>query len=98
LADSVWPTINEKKWQSFSDEQKKWVMAAIEEARAACDRQNLDNESKLVSFFKDQGLTIIEDPDREAFQKYAKNSYQNDSKEISKDWDWDLYEKIQAIK
>jgi tripartite ATP-independent transporter DctP family solute receptor len=98
LADSVWPTINEKKWQSLSDQQKKWVLAAIEEAREACDRQNLDNEAKLVSFFKKEGMIIIEDPDRAAFQKYAKNSYQNESKDISKDWDWKLYDQIQAVK
>ena len=98
LADSVWPTINEKKWKSLSSTQKKWVMAAIEEARNACDQQNLDNEANLVSFFKKEGLIIIEDPDREAFQKYAKKSYQTESKEISKDWDWKLYDKIQAVK
>lgn len=98
LADSVWPTINEKRWQSFSADQKKWVITAIEAARVACDNQNLDNEAKLVKFFKDKGLTIIEDPDRDAFQKFAKNSYKNVSKEISKDWNWDLYEKIQAMK
>jgi TRAP-type C4-dicarboxylate transport system substrate-binding protein len=98
LADSVWPTINEKRWQSLSADQKKWVMTAIEAARVACDNQNLDNEAKLVNFFKDKGLTIIEDPDRDAFQKFAKNSYKNVSKEISKDWNWDLYEKIQAMK
>jgi tripartite ATP-independent transporter DctP family solute receptor len=98
LADSVWPTINEKKWKSLTAQQKKWMVAAIEAAREACDRQNLDNEAKLVSFFKDQGMIIIEDPDRAAFQKYAKKSYQNDSKAISKDWDWKLYDKIQAVK
>ena len=98
LADSVWPTINEKKWQSLSKKQKGWVMSAIEEARKACDRQNLDNEAKLVEFFKKEGMVIIEDPDREAFQRYAKNSYMTESKEISKDWDWDLYEKIQTMK
>lgn len=98
LADSAWPTINEKKWQSLSGQQKQWVLTALEEARKACDQQNIDNEAKLVSFFKKQGLIIIEDPDREAFQKYAKASYQNDSKDISKDWDWALYEKIQAVK
>jgi tripartite ATP-independent transporter DctP family solute receptor len=98
LADSVWPTINEKKWQSFTSQQKKWVMAAIDAARKACDRQNLDNEAKLLSFFKKKGMVIIEDPDRNAFQAYAKESYQNVSKEISKDWDWKLYEKIQAAK
>ena len=43
-------------------------------------------------------MNIIEDPDREAFAEYAKNSYQTESKEVSKDWDWELYDKIQAMK
>jgi tripartite ATP-independent transporter DctP family solute receptor len=98
LADAVWPTINEKKWKSLSKQQQKWVIEALEEARKACDKQNLENEASLVDFFKKEGMIIIEDPDREAFQEYAKNSYQNDSKDISKDWDWDLYKKIQAVK
>jgi len=52
----------------------------------------------LCDFFREQGLIIIEDPDKEAFAEYAKWSYQNESKEISKDWDMELYEKIQALK
>jgi len=73
-------------------------MEAIEVARKACDEQNLANEAKLVEFFKKKGLIIIEDPDKDAFQKYAKNSYLTESKDISKDWDLDLYEKIQQAK
>ena len=98
LADSVWPTINEKKWNSLTSQQKEWVMEAIEAARESCDRQNLDNEAELVSFFKKEGMIIIEDPDRAAFQEYAKNSYKTESKAISKDWDWKLYDQIQAAK
>lgn len=98
LADSVWPTINEKKWSSLSDQQKAWVLEAIDAARNSCDEQNLGNETKLKDFFKSKGLVIIEDPDKEAFQKYAKNSYLTDSKDISKDWDLKLYEEIQAAK
>jgi len=98
LADSVWPTINEKKWQSFTDQQKSWVLEAIEAARKACDDQNLENEGKLKDFFKSKGLIIIENPDKAAFQEYAKNSYLTESKDISKDWDLKLYEEIQAAK
>jgi len=43
-------------------------------------------------------LIVIEDPDKAAFAEYAKWSYQNESEDISKDWDMDLYEKIQAEK
>lgn len=43
-------------------------------------------------------MIIIEDPDIAAFAAYAKNSYMTESKDISKDWDWDLYDKVQAAK
>jgi TRAP-type C4-dicarboxylate transport system substrate-binding protein len=98
VVDSVWPTINEKKWQSLTAEQQGWIMQAVEKARDFCDKKVLDTEANILSFFKDQGMIIIEDPDKEAFAAYAKNSYMTESKDISKDWDWDLYEAVQAIK
>ena len=73
-------------------------MRAIEEARKLCDKTNLDAEAELVEFFRKEGLTVIEDPDRVAFAKYAKESYQNESKNVSEKWDWALYDKIQAAK
>jgi len=98
VVDSVWPTINEKKWQSLTAEQQGWIMQAVEKARDFCDKKVLDTEANILSFFKDQGMIIIEDPDKEAFAAYAKNSYMTESKDISKDWDWDLYDAVQAIK
>lgn len=96
VVDSTWPTINEKKWQSFTDQQKEWVMQAIQKAKDFCDKKVLETEANILGFFKDQGMIIIEDPDIQAFADFAKNSYMTDSKDISKDWDWDLYEKVQA--
>jgi len=98
VVNSVWPTINEKKWQSLSDIDKLIIRKAIEKARKFCAETNLKAESELVDFFRGEGLIVIEDPDKEAFAEYAKWSYQNESKEISKDWDMELYEKIQALK
>jgi len=95
---TVWPTMNEKKWQSLSPEDQKLVMQAIEKARQACDKQNLEAEASLLNFFKEQGLIIIKDPDKAAFAEYAKNSYQTESQDISKSWDWKLYEDIQKMK
>ncbi len=97
VVDSVWPTMNEKKWQSLTKEQQGWVMKAVDKARAFCDKKVLDTEANILSFFKDQGMIIIEDPDIKAFAAYAKNSYMTESKDISKNWDWDLYEKVQAV-
>ena len=95
---TVWPTINEKKWRSLGKEDQELVMKAIAKAGEACAKQNLDTEAGILGFFRDQGMIIIEDPDRAAFGEYAKNSYQTESKEVSKNWDWELYDKIQAMK
>ncbi len=98
VVDSVWPTMNEKKWQSLTQQQKDWVMQGVAKAKDFCDKKVLDTEANILGFFKDQGMIIIEDPDIDAFAAYAKNSYMTESKDISKDWDWDLYDKVQAAK
>ncbi len=98
VVNSVWPTINEKKWQSLSEIDQLIMRIAIEKARKFCDETNLKAEAELLDFFRDEGLIIIEDPDKEAFAAYAKNSYATESKDISKDWDMDLYEEVQALK
>ena len=98
VVNSVWPSINEKRWQSFSDIEKLVIRKAMAKARDFCAETNLKAESELVDFFRGEGLIVIEDPDKEAFAEYAKWSYQNESKDVSKDWDMDLYEKIQAEK
>ena len=98
VVNAVLPTINEKRWQSLSDIDKLIILKAIEKARKFCDETNLKAESELLDFFRDQGLIIIEDPDKDAFAAYAKNSYLTESKDISKDWDMTLYDEIQAMK
>jgi tripartite ATP-independent transporter DctP family solute receptor len=98
VVDSIWPTMNEKKWQSLTPQQQEWVMAAVSKAKDFCDGKVRETEAGILGFFKDQGMIIIDDPDKEAFAAYAKNSYMTESKDISKDWDWDLYDKVQAAK
>jgi tripartite ATP-independent transporter DctP family solute receptor len=98
LVDSVWPSINEKKWQSLTKQQQDWIMQALEKARQFCDKTNLDNEKEILDFFRQQGLIVIENPDRDAFAAYAKNFYLTEGKDISKDWDMALYDEIQKLK
>ena len=98
VVNSVWPTINEKKWQSLSEIDQLVIRKAIEKARKFCAETNLKAEAELLDFFRGQGLIIIEDPDKEAFAAYAKNSYATESKDISKNWDMALYEEVQALK
>lgn len=94
VVDTVWPTINEAKWQSLTSQQQDWVLQALETAKEFADETNLENEAELVEFFREEGLTVIEDPDKEAFMEYARESYLTESTDISDDWDMDLYDRI----
>lgn len=94
LVDSVWPAINNDTWDSLSDAQKEILMEGVEVGREYCDETNLQKESELVDFFKEQGLSIYE-ADIPAFQEHVLNEYLNS--DFSADWDMDVYEQIVAL-
>lgn len=93
LVDSVWPTINAEKWESLTEAQKEIVNQGIEAGREYCDTTNLDKESKLIEFFKEQGVSVYE-ADIDAFSEHVLDSYLNDP--ISESWDKDLYDQVVA--
>ncbi len=91
----IFPTINEKKWQSLGAELQEKVLQALEKAREVCDKTNLDAEAELVAFFKGEGMTILT-PDKTAFIEHAQKKYL-ENKEISGSWNMELFEKVQAL-
>ena len=94
LVDSVWPCINEAKWQSLSEHQKEIIMKGIEAGRQTCDEKNLKTEAEIIDFFKGQGLKVYE-ADTKAFAESVLPAYLN-NKNITGKWDMDLYNKVQA--
>ncbi len=93
LVDSVWPAINEKKWQSLSEKQKGWVMEGVKAGIKYCDETNLKAEAELVEFFKKAGLKVYE-ADIEAFSKHVLDQYINSK--FAKTWDMEMFKKVQA--
>ena len=92
FVDSVWPAMNEKKWQSLSDQQKGWVLEGVNAGIKYCDETNLKAESELVEFFKGAGLKVYK-ADIDAFAKHVQAEYLSSS--FAKTWDMDLFKKIQ---
>ena len=92
FVDSVWPAMNEKKWQSLSDQQKGWVLEGVNAGIKYCDETNLKAESELVEFFKGAGLKVYK-ADIDAFAKHVQAEYLSSS--FAKTWDKDLFKKIQ---
>ncbi|MCK9330452.1 MAG: sialic acid TRAP transporter substrate-binding protein SiaP [Sphaerochaetaceae bacterium] len=92
VVDSVWPCINEAKWQSLTDQQREWIKEGVKAGIEYCDKTNLAAEAELIDFFKGEGLKVYY-ADLDAFSsavldKYLKSDY-------SKTWDMDLYKKVQ---
>ena len=94
LVDSVWPAINNDKWASLSEAQQQILIEGVEVGRKFCDETNLQKESELVDFFKEQGLSIYE-ADIPAFQEHVLNAYLNS--DFAADWDMDVYDQIVAL-
>jgi TRAP-type transport system periplasmic protein len=92
FVDSVWPAINEAKWQSLTAEQKGWIMEGVQAGIKYCDETNLKAEAELVAFFKGAGLKVY-NADINAFSSHVLNEYLNSK--FAKTWDMDLFKRIQ---
>lgn len=95
LVDQVWFAVNKDVWEEMGPELQEKMYAAVEEARKACDAQNLKSEAELVEFFKGEGMKVVE-PDIDAFMETVQAAYL-ENKEITKDWDMDLFEQVKGL-
>jgi TRAP-type C4-dicarboxylate transport system substrate-binding protein len=98
VVDTIWPSINKARWDSFSAEDQKLILDAWEVARQFNDDIVQQAEADARSFMEEQGIIFVDDPDKDAFIEYAKNSYQTESQNVSSGWDWNFYDKIQALR
>ena len=91
---SVWPAINEAKWQSLGADLQADVLAAVEAGRKVCDDTNIAAEAELVSFFEGEGMLVV-NPDIDAFSSQVQDAYLNS--DFSATWDMDLFDEVQAM-
>ncbi|MPM35382.1 hypothetical protein SDC9_81973 [bioreactor metagenome] len=93
LVDSVWPAINEAKWQSLTSQQKAWVMEGVKAGIEYCDTTNLKAEAELVDYFKSAGMKIYY-ADLDASSEHVLAQYL--ASPYAKSWDKAMFEKVQA--
>lgn len=87
--------VTNKVWDQMSDQQKQWMREAAAYACEAGSQATYEQEAKLLGFMKDYGMMITE-PDVNAFQKASFDYYQANG--LTKDWNMDLYNRVQALK
>ena len=87
--------ITNKIWNQMTEQQKQWMREAAAYACKAGSQATYDQEAKLIGFMKDYGM-IITNPDVNAFQAYSLNYYKENG--LTKEWNMDLYNRVQALK
>jgi tripartite ATP-independent transporter DctP family solute receptor len=96
IMSSVWPTISEKFWKTLSPDLQQKVQDAVKTMIDTEDKTVLDSESTLADKFKGMGIQIIT-PDVAVWSDHV-HQYYKDNADLTKDWDMDLYNQIQAAK
>lgn len=86
--------VSKKTWDALSADQRNKLETEVNKAVAWSTQKHLDEEARLVQFFKDQGLKVYK-PDVDAFRKYAQQRYLEST--FAKDWPEGMLDKINAL-
>lgn len=87
-------TVSSKTWKALSAEQKSKLETETMKAVDWSTKKHLDEEARLVQFFKDKGLKVYT-PNQKAFRDYAQKMYLES--DWAKDWPAGLMDKINAL-
>ena len=92
---SYWFCVNEENFSKLTEEQQGWVIQAFAEGKAENDKRIQESEQTLVDELIAQGCTIAE-VDKGVWREYA-NAYYKSATDFTANWDWELYDTIQAM-
>ena len=63
--------VSDKAWQSFSDEQKKWVLGAANEVSSKEPQKAFELEKSAAAKLKSMGVKIVDNVDKKSFTTIA---------------------------
>ncbi|MBO6520231.1 MAG: sialic acid TRAP transporter substrate-binding protein SiaP [Rhodospirillales bacterium] len=94
IIDSLVTVVAGNRWNAMSDADKAIFTEVLKKAAASAGQDILKSENELADWFRGQGVTVIEDVDREAFRMAAMKVH--NGKYAS--WPKDVYDRFQAVK
>jgi tripartite ATP-independent transporter DctP family solute receptor len=95
LVDGIFVAISDKAWNGMTPVQRQKVQAAAQAAAAFNNENRIKEESQLVDFLKQQGLTVTT-PDVDAFRKAVQQAYMGS--DYAKVWPKGLLERINGTR
>ncbi|WP_299502902.1 TRAP transporter substrate-binding protein DctP [uncultured Roseobacter sp.] len=94
LVDLNYVAFSKSVWDGLTSEQQATVQAAAEAAAESGRMKQLEKEANLVSFLKEQGLSVYE-PDLKAFREHVQGQYAGS--ELAASWPDGVLDKINAL-
>jgi tripartite ATP-independent transporter DctP family solute receptor len=94
LVQPVFLTIGKPVWDKLSEAQKDALRKAARAGADYNDKNRLEDEAKIVSFFKEKGLQVTT-PDVGAFRSAVAKSYAES--DLAKAWPKGLKERIESV-
>ena len=94
LVDLNYVAFSKAVWDNLTPEQQQTVQDAADAAAESGRQKQLQKESELVSFLKEQGLAIYE-PDLKAFREHVQAQYVGS--EFAASWPEGVLDKINAL-
>ena len=95
LVDGIFISVSNKAWNALNADQKAKLKAAAQAAAQYNNVNRIDDEKKMVDFFKAQGLTVTT-PDLNAFRSAVQSAY--NKSEYAKLWPAGLLDRINATR
>ncbi len=86
--------VSNETWNDLSDAQRNKLVTEAKKAIDWSTQKHLDDEARLVEFFKKEGLKVYE-PNKDAFRDYAQKMYLES--EWAKQWPEGMLDKINAL-
>lgn len=86
--------VSKKTWDAMSPEQQQRFETEVKEAINWSTQKHLEEEERLVEFFKEQGHDVYT-PDLEAFRQHVQQKYLDS--DLAKDWPEGMVERINAL-
>ncbi|MGF1630647.1 MAG: TRAP transporter substrate-binding protein DctP [Kiloniellaceae bacterium] len=86
--------VSKETWDALSPDQRQTLESEAKKSIDWSTQKHLDEEARLVQFFKDEGLKVYE-PDVDAFRQHAQQKYLES--EFAKEWPEGMLDKINAL-
>lgn len=93
ITDSLLTIVSGITWNSLSEEDQEILTNVLEEAAQGATQDIIESEEELASWFEDEGTTVNQDVDREAFRETVRPHLTGEDV----DWSQETFDRLQDL-